>query len=115
MSTASTLSFVDASGGALAALAAGVARSLGRADASAATTSSCATVPDEIGSVLAEVGASLPSVARVDAASPGQRIDVSSWGLVLFEGNGQLERLALARIARDTITRRLELDLHAPK
>ncbi len=130
--SAANLVFVDANGGALAALAAGVARSLGRAGARALTTSAAVKVPREIDTVLDEIGASAPPVERAadraDGADAVERVDLGSWGLVLFEGDGEperlalerlaperlaperlaLERLALARIARDRIARRLE-------
>ncbi len=100
------LTFVDAEGGAFAALAAGIARATGR-DALAATTAARVAVPAEIGAVLAEIGATLPEVTRAPA-SAAQRIDVGGWGHALYTGEGELEHLALARIARDRIERRLE-------
>ena len=101
------VSFIDARGGALAALAAGVARAGGRPDALAGTTSPSVSVPPEIGAVLAEIGASAPPVVLASALPGGaERIDVGGWGLVLHEGEGDLERLAVARIARDRIERR---------
>ena len=106
------ISFVDAHGGALAALAAGVARATGAplpmGEALAATTSKSVAVPPEIGAVLAEIGASAPPVVLASDLPAGvERIDVGAWGLVLHEGEGDLERLAVARIARDRIERRL--------
>jgi hypothetical protein len=94
--------FVDASGGALAALVAGVARRRGVVGASAALA-----VPDEIAVVLAEIGATLPPVASIGSVEASTRTNVADWGLALFAGEGQLERLALARIARDVALRRL--------
>jgi hypothetical protein len=99
--------FVDASGGALAALVAGVARRRGVVGASAATTSAALAVPDEIAVVLAEIGATLPPVASIGSVEASTRTNVADWGLALFAGEGQLERLALARIARDVALRRL--------
>jgi hypothetical protein len=103
------LCFVDARGGALAALAAGISRARGTA-AIAATTSPAVAVPPEIGAVLAEIGAEAKEVVLASSLPPdGERIDLASWGLVLHEGEGDLERYALARIARDRIERRLAL------
>jgi hypothetical protein len=117
--------FVDAHGGALAALAAGVARSIGHhggdphtpgpagapgpmAEALAATTSQAVALPPEVPAVLAEIGASAPPVVLASALPPGvARIDLDTWGLLLLDGQGDLERLAVARIARDRIERRL--------
>jgi hypothetical protein len=105
-------SFVDACGGALAALAAGVARAAGPTeDYVAATTSAAVAVPPEIGAVLAEIGAAAPPVVLESALPTGvERVDVGTWGLVLHDGEGDLERMALARIARDRIERRLSSD-----
>lgn len=100
--------FVDARGGALAALAAGIARAHGEAGAIAATRSPSASVPPEVRVVLEEIGASLPEVAldaSVDRAS--QRVDVGGWEVFLHDGEGELERLSAARIARDKIERRI--------
>lgn len=101
--------FVDAKGGGLAALAAGIARAHGEAGALAATRSASVTVPREIRVVLEEIGAPLPEVAldaSVDRAS--QRVDVGGWEVFLHDGEGELERLSAARIARDRIERRIE-------
>ncbi len=85
--------FVDAHGGALAALAAGVARISGAGEPLAATSSPAVALPPEIAAVLGEIGGAAPPV--------------DAWGLALHEGEGDLERLAVARIARDRIERRL--------
>jgi hypothetical protein len=93
------IAFVDAHGGALAALAAGVARVSGAGEPLAATSSRAVVLPPEIAAVLGEIGGSAPPV-----------VDVGAWGLALHEGEGDLERLAVARIARDRIERRLIAD-----
>jgi hypothetical protein len=101
---------VDATGGAAAALAAGVARALGRSDARAATVSAAVAVPAEVAVVLGEIGATAPEVALVsNGEDVADRVDVANWGVTLHQGEGELERLAVARIARDRIARRLEL------
>jgi hypothetical protein len=102
--------FVDASGGGLAALAAGVARSLGQRGAVAATTSDTIRIPPEVAVVLEEIDADLPEVINAAAlqAEDAPRIDPSSFSLALHQGEGDLERLAVARIARDRIERHLE-------
>ena len=104
------LSFVDARGGAFAVLAASLARQGGSKGALAATTSPAVSVPPEIAAVLAEIGAE-PVDASLATALPrdAERVDVGAWGHALHEGEGDLERLALARIARDRIERRLEV------
>jgi hypothetical protein len=104
---AGTLCFVDADGGAFAALAAGIARAQGHEGALAATTAKKVALPVEIGSVLTEIGATLPEVTLATAAAT-RRIDVSAWGTPLHVGDESLERLAVARIARDRIERHLE-------
>src|SRR5262245_54555753 len=98
------LCFVDAQGGAFAALAAAFAPAAGRA---AAPSAAEVGVPAEIEAVLGEVGLAGPEVIPAKKAA-GERIDVTSWGHPLFQGEGELERLALARIARDRIERRVE-------
>jgi len=110
-----SLCFTDASGGAFAALAAAIARSSGR-DALAATSSAAARVPAEVGTVLGEIALSMPEVVLAGKIPAGaERIDVSGWGHALYTGEprepggeGDLEKLALARIARDRIERRVE-------
>ena len=103
------LCFVDGDGGAFAALAAGIARAHGRDGALAATTAKKVAFPAEIGAVLAEIGASLPEVTLASASvATTRRVDVGDWGTPLHVGDGDLERLAVARIARDRIERHLE-------
>jgi hypothetical protein len=104
--------FVDASGGGLAALAAGVARSLGHRSAVAATSIDTIAVPPVVGVVLQEIGAELPDVilAASLTAEDAPHIDPSRFSLALYEGQGELERLATARIARDRIERHIELE-----
>jgi len=100
--------FIDAKGGAFAALAAGIERARGHGEVIAATTSPVVGVPAEIGAVLAEIGVAVPEVVLA-AGLPrhAERVDLASWPLALHEGDGDLERLAVARIARDRIERRL--------
>jgi hypothetical protein len=103
--------FVDSIGGGLAALAAGVARSLGHRTAVAATTSSAVAVSPEVATVLQEIGAELPPVIQAAhlTARDAVRIDPRSFSPALYAGEGELERLAIARIARDRIERHLEV------
>src|SRR5581483_2536716 len=95
---------VDDSGGAFAALAAAFASAAGH-DATAASTAEVG-VESEDEAVLDEVGLEWPDVLPAKGAE-GERIDVSGWG-VPIRGEGELERMALARIARDRIERRVE-------
>ncbi len=106
---AAPLVFVDAHGGAFSSLAAAIARASGRADAIAATSSKSIAPPAEIAVVLAEIGMKAPEVVPA-ARLPrdAQRIDAGAWGLELYAGEGEMERLAVARIARDRIERRVE-------
>jgi len=105
------LCFIDAHGGAFSSLAAAVARAHGRADARAATTSAIVRVPGEVATVLAEIGLAPPEVLLAAAIPPtAERVELASWNLGLHEGEGDLERLAVARIARDRIERRLDPD-----
>lgn len=99
------LAFVDGSGGALAAMAAAIAKAAGR-DALAVTTAAAARVPAEVGAVLAEIASAAPAVTLAIPKSV-ERVDVDGWGK-LFEGEGDLERMASARIARDRIERRVD-------
>jgi hypothetical protein len=114
---------VDARGGALSVLAASVAKALG-VDAVAATCVKPTESPPELAMVLDEVGMGVPvgaatpwgSVARADddvvvflgASPPPELAGEAALDVALFDGAGELERLALARIARDTIERKLE-------
>ena len=102
-----SLEFVDASGGGCAAMAAAIAVRAGR-DATAGTTNATVGVPSEVDVVLTEIGLSAPSVALADAIPAGERIDVEPWTAGLYSGEGDLERFAAARIARDKIERRVE-------
>jgi hypothetical protein len=106
------LAFVDATGGAFAALAAAFARAHGR-EATAASTAAV-SVPAEIATVLGEVGLERPDVAAAGKSATG-RIDVSDWGHPLHKGEGELEKLAVARIARDRIERRVDQLFASPK
>lgn len=105
------LCFVDASGGGLAALAAGVAHSLGHGDVLALTTAKTVSVPPEVAAVLDEIGVKLPPVARLPGGAPDvtENIDLASWPVFLLAPEqGELERLSAARIARDRMERRIE-------
>ncbi|HEY4120427.1 MAG TPA: hypothetical protein VGM56_21325 [Byssovorax sp.] len=107
------LVFVDAHGGALAALAAGVARSLGH-EARAETTTAEVPWPPEVADVLAEIGAAPVDVTphtapaagvetiRIGHASGEKSPTIDAW---LYDGEGELERLSAARIARDRVER----------
>lgn len=108
-----TLCFIDGEGGAFAALAAAFAIAAGR-EAIAATTAA-ARVPDEIRAVLGEVGLTAPAVIAAGDVkdTKSERVNVSGWGHALHDGDGALEKLALARIARDRIERRIEALLAA--
>ena len=104
------LIFIDASGGGLAALAAGVASKLGHEGAIAATSSDQIAVPPEVALVLQEIGAKAPPVQRAHelASSRARAIDPAAFAFPLYPGEGDLERRAAARIARDRIERHLE-------
>ena len=96
------LILVDAAGGGLASMAAAIAKSLGRADATAAARGPIA-VPAEVRVALQEIGLSPAPVAKLDEADrEGESILVidETWGAALWNGEGDLERLASARIAR---------------
>lgn len=116
------LLFVDEIGGGLACLGAAVARSLGHSDAMAATTGPQADLPPEVAKVLEEVGMSAASVASFEAlpdrdkrlviwlgeAQPPESLESPRVIVVsLYEGEGELERLSTARVARDRIERHL--------
>ena len=103
--------FIDAVGGGLAALAAGVARHLGHAGATAATSSELVAVPGEVLTALAEIGAQVTSVAHLKDVKPtGEVVQLAEWSLYLLApSEGELERLSAARIARDKIERRLSV------
>jgi hypothetical protein len=101
--------FVDTVGGGLAALAAGVAHLLGLKGATAATSSDAVVVPSEVITALAEIGAHVTPVAHMKDVKPtSEVVHLAEWSLYLLApGEGELERLAAARIARDKIERRL--------
>lgn len=120
------LVFVDAAGGALSAIAAGVARSLGFDDAGA-TSGAPGPLPKEVTDALAEVGMRVPAVsplADVDLASatliavgdgPPQGASERWPGRLYAPASGAvsaddfaLERMSTARMIRDDIERRLE-------
>lgn len=107
-------------------LAAGVAQALGR-DALAVTSSMPVEAPTEIAAVLDEVGMKAPegAVTTLDAINrgagdvvflgtspPASLVGEPVWNVALFQGSGELERLATARIARDRIERYLERMRH---
>lgn len=120
---------VDAVGGGLAALAAGVAQSLGR-EAVAATTGAPAALPEEVTAALQEVGMKVPSVVPLGDGADGDVVFVgdaaprglsvaAAWKATLYRppavphaglvpGDDSIERLSAARIARDRFERRLE-------
>ena len=101
--------FIDTVGGGLASLAAGVARHLGIAGATAATSSDLVAVPGEVMTVLAEISAQVTSVAHLKDVKPsGEVVHLAEWSLYLLApSEGELERLSAARIARDKLERRL--------
>jgi hypothetical protein len=108
------LAFFDTAGGGLATLAASIAKHRGL-EASASTI---ALAPrEEVSAALAEIGV-LPLEAREVGAAPAGAIVVGAGGEItarLYDGPAEtafgdtsLERIALARIARDTLERWLE-------
>ncbi len=104
------LCFVDSSGGAFAAMAAAFARAAGHPDVVATTQGPPVAIPPEVTAALDEVGLVTPEVKVLDDATAkgaAELVDVALWGLSLHEGEGELERLAAARIARDRIERRV--------
>ena len=119
------LCFVDAVGGALAAIAAAVAQALGR-DAAAYSTVTPAALPEEVTTVLGEVRMRVPTVgafspgavagATVIFLGPDDAEPVPGatlWPAALHPAatapgeDDALERLATARIVRDRLERRL--------
>jgi hypothetical protein len=132
------LCFVDSSGGALAAIGAAVAQSLGRAEAVAATATDPQPLPQEVSTALKEVAMRVPDVVRlreIEAAGvtfvflgssppPEPIADAQAWSLALYQPPAgaadrqepdDLERISGARIVRDRIERRLEVMLAAPE
>src|SRR5262245_51558456 len=119
------LVLVDAAGGALAAIGAGVARALGSESAVAATTTPPQPIPKEVGDALREVGMKVPSVAAIEEIEIG-KADViflgagpapaclehlDPWGLSLDvtpanPADADFARLVVARIVRDRIEAR---------
>jgi len=121
--TPAPLLFVDGEGGALAALAAGLAQGNGKNDAQAATIGELSAVPADITTVLAEIGMTAANVAAFDIAKaeghdvvwlgetappkPLERARAITCNLLPPDAE-ELGRLATARIARDRIERFLE-------
>ena len=133
--TTTKLCFVDSAGGALAAIGAGVAQALGRAEVVAATSIEPQPLPQEVSTVLNEVGIKVPDVVRLrdinttgvmvvflgSSPPPPPLVDAEVWSLALYQPpaaadrqeSDDLERLATARIVRDQVERRLEAALAA--
>jgi hypothetical protein len=118
------LCFVDASGGALAAMGAGIARALGLEDPVAATIAQVKPAPADVKMVLEEVGMTAANTRAFDDALAATH-DVVWLGdgsppasvakaralttcKLLAPDAGELERLATARITRDRIERLIE-------
>lgn len=108
------LAFHDTAGGGLATLAASIAKHRGL-DATASTT---ALAPrEEVTAALAEIGVT-PVAASVAASAPAGAIVIGPTAQIpakLYEGPAEtafgdtsLERIALARIARDQLERWLD-------
>jgi hypothetical protein len=130
---ASPFVFVDAAGGALAAIGAAVAHAMG-CDAVAATMSTPGALPLEVSAILQEVGMRAPAVLRLDEvelagasvvflgapSAPEGLAAAEAWDLALpavpdgASDARELERLATARIVRDRIERRLEASRGRP-
>jgi hypothetical protein len=125
------LVLVDAVGGALAALAGGVANALG-VSATAVTLAAPSEVPPEVVEVLGEVGMRAPSLAPLAEAprgahvvflgiepAPADLVATERWAIGLLDGVGaalsdddlppNFERLSSVRRARDELERRLEV------
>jgi hypothetical protein len=115
MAVGRRLCFVDDVGGALASLGAGVAHALGYADAIATTTTPPAPLPPEVRAVLEEMGG-VPAKIEALGSVPLEGVDhvrlggesADAWPVWLYAGEGDLERLSAARIARDRIERHLD-------
>jgi hypothetical protein len=111
------LVLVDAVGGALSSMAAAVARAQGRTDVVAATSSELADIPPEVHAVLEEIGLVAEPVISLDRKDrEGESLQVidEAWGAKLWSGEGELERLSNARIARDRIERRVRAMIESP-
>jgi hypothetical protein len=99
--------YVDAKGGAYAAIAAALSPAVGLGPALAASTVPV-SIPAEVGVVLGEIGLALPKVlAPGEMPADARPVVVSSSDPALHAGEGELERLAMARIIRDRTERRL--------
>lgn len=108
------LLFVDSVGGGLASLAASVATKNGL-DARALTSASALQPRPEVARVLAEIGASERRASLGGTSAEDTSISVGVGGTIeakLYDGvdptafgPAELERLALARIARDNVER----------
>ncbi len=117
------LCFADASGGALAAIGAAVARALGHVDAVAATVGEPQPLPAEVPAVLAEIGLEAPPIVKLSAAlespravvwlgdgkTPAPVAEARAFTCKLLAADaGEFERFATARITRDRIERLIE-------
>ena len=97
-------------------MAAALAHSMGRSDVVAATSTERAEIPAEVRTALQEIGLEPAPVVSLDEKDrEGESILVidENWGAKLWRGDGDLERLANARIARDRIERRLRTMLES--
>jgi hypothetical protein len=108
---------VDSVGGSLASMGAAIARHLGRADADARSSTAVGAAPVEVEQALAEIGlAPVPASPLADADASGAQVVAidETWGARLYAGEGELQRIANARIARDRIERKLHDILAVP-
>ena len=119
--TTSPLCFVDAQGGALARLGAAIAHALGQKDAIATTLGDVLPVPEDVTTVLDEVGMTAPETSRFDDSLTSKHLVVwlgegsnpvanaQAWPAVLLAPDAaHFDRLVVARIVRDRFERQIK-------
>ncbi|HMY14906.1 MAG TPA: hypothetical protein PKA58_01195 [Polyangium sp.] len=131
MTTTTTppLCFIDARGGELARLCAAVARALGFSDAIALVVGPEKPLPDDVQTVLDEVGMTAPHVSAFDHvltskhfcvwlgdASPSVNVaGMQVWPAALHDTAAPIfDRLVIARLLRDDVARRVRAAHKAP-
>ncbi len=123
--TTSPLCFVDAQGGALARLGAAIAHALGQTDAIATTLGDVLSLPEDVTTVLGEVGMTAPETSTFNDGLTSKHLVVwlgegssrianaQAWPAALLAPDApQFDRLVVARVVRDRLERQIKATRH---